>query len=675
MHRPPLTAAEFDARQDLATSPDSTPTFGEIVERRFGRRDLLRGLLAGTALAAAGAPIAAGDALAQAATAAKGAAGSFGFKELAAGVDVTHKVAEGYEAKVLIRWGDPLFKDSPAFDPMKQTAAAQLRQFGYNNDYLGYFPLPMGSGNPDHGLLCVNHEYVNVEVMQPGLTAPNSDRVDPARYTRANAEVEMAAHGGSVVEVRRGADGAWAVVRDGSYNRRINGLDTEFRLVGPAAGHNRLKTAADPSGTRVIGMLNNCAGGVTPWGTWLSGEENIDGYFTGTIDQSHPEQRNHDRMGLPSTWYLWGRHFDRFNVNKEPREANRYGWVCEIDPYDPASTPRKLTALGRFKHEGATPVLAKDGRVVVYMGDDQRFEHVYRFVSKGTFKPGDRAANMKLLEEGTLYVARYDADGTLAWLPLVHGQGPLTAKNGFKDQGDVLIEARIAATLLGATRMDRPEDVEVNPKTGKVYVTLTNNESRLKEGFADLATPNAANPRAENAWGHIVEMIPPDGDHTASTFRWEILLKAGDPSKPEVAASFNPATSKDGWFSCPDNLAVDGQGRLWVGTDQGSKWTYTSGKCDGLYGMETEGALRGTAKLFFRVPVGAELTGPCFTPDDKTLFVSVQHPGCDAVENFTKSGLDATFEDPGTRWPDFDDKTPPRPSVVVITKQGGGVIG
>ncbi|HYE50756.1 MAG TPA: PhoX family phosphatase [Azospirillaceae bacterium] len=675
----PPTDAEFDALQDRATSPDSGPTFGEVLQRRMGRRDVLRGALAGTALAAGlGPALVAHDAAAQGASASGAAApagGSFPFKELVRVADRTHHVAEGHQTQVLIRWGDPLFQDSPAFDPLGQTAAAQLRQFGYNNDFLGFVPLPQGSRSADHGLLCVNHEYTNTEVMLPGLVPQGQERIDWSRYTREMAEVEMAAHGASIVEVKRGADGAWAYVRGSKYNRRVSALDTVFEMVGPAAGHNRLKTSADPTGRRVIGMFNNCAGGITPWGTYLSGEENIDGYFVGKIDQSHPEQRSHDRMGLPSGRNPWGRFFDRFDVNKEPQEPLRYGWVCEIDPYDPAAMPRKLTALGRFKHEGATPVVNGDGRVVVYMGDDQRFEHVYRFVSKGRYDPADRKANMRLLEEGTLFVGRFDADGTLEWLPLVHGQGPLTAENGFRDQGDVLIDARIAATLVGATRMDRPEDVEVHPRTGKVYVTLTNNEDRRPEGANPLSAVNAANPRPANIWGQIVEMIPPGGDHAAARFTWELLVKAGNPEKPETGASFNPATSANGWFACPDNLASDGQGRLWVGTDQGWGWIRASGGADGLYGMETEGPLRGTARLFFQTPVGAELTGPCFTPDDRTLFVAVQHPGVDNVEKFTASGLSATFEDPGSRWPDFDEKMPPRPSVVVITKAGGGIVG
>lgn len=689
MTRPtPANYAEFDALQDLPASPDGEPTFGEVVQQRLGRREILRGMLGTSAIAAFTPAIPAvvmtGEAKAQTAPAAgKAAAGGqagfgFNFEELARGVDGTHHVAPGYNADIVIRWGDPLFADSPDFDPYKQTADSQLKQFGYNCDYTAYFPLPQGSSNADNGLLWVNHEYTQAELMFPGLVPEGQDRYAPEAVTKEMVEIEMAAHSGTVVEVKRGKDGKWSYVKGSKYNRRVNALNTRMALVGPAAGHTRLKTKDDPEGRTVIGMVNNCAGGQTPWGTVLSGEENIDGYFTGKMDQTHPEQRNYDRMTVPSTVYQWGRFHERFDINKEPNAANRYGWIVEIDPYDPTSTPRKLTALGRFKHEGAGVTVNKDGRIAVYMGDDQRFEHLYRFVSKGKYNPADRKANMKLLEEGTLSVARFDADGTVTWLPLVHGQGPLTAANGFKDQGDVLICARIAATLLGATRMDRPEDVEVNPKTSLVYVMLTNNDDRLPNDpkHPEQSRVNAANPRPANAWGHIVEMTPPGGDHGADKYKWEILIKAGNPADPKTGAAFNPATTENGWFSCPDNCAFDSMGRLWVGTDQGSKWQWTSGAADGIWAVETQGPMRGTARLFFRVPLGAEMTGPCFTPDDQSLFLSVQHPGSDAVDKATKSGnKQGTFADPGTRWPDFKDNMPPRPSVVVVTKKGGGIIG
>jgi secreted PhoX family phosphatase len=460
-----------------------------------------------------------------------------------------------------------------------------------------------------------------------------------------------------VIEVRR-ENGKWQVVRDSTYARRIDAM-TPMEMSGPAAGHARMRTAADPEGRHVFGMFNNCAGGVTPWGTWLTCEENFHGYFIGELPGGHAEVRNFKRYGVGAlNFYAWGRFHDRFDISKEPNEANRFGWVVEIDPFDPASTPKKRTALGRGKHEGAIGTINTDGRYVLYMGDDERFEYVYRFVTVARVDRKNLRANRDILDDGIVSVARYNADGTLDWLPLVHGHGPLTAANGFASQADVLIEKRVAADLLGATKMDRPEDIEISPMTQKVYVSLTNNDRRKPDQV------DAANPRAASRFGHIIEMIPPDGDHAAAQFRWEILVKCGDPAVAEVGASFSTGTTRNGWFGMPDNLAFDNQGRLWVATDGNSE--ARTGRTDGLWGVETEGPMRGTSRRFFSVPVGAEATGPIFTPDDETLFVSVQHPG---------TGDSSSFEEPATRWPDFKPDMPPRPSVVAITRRGGGKIG
>ncbi|MCA1242021.1 PhoX family phosphatase [Stappia stellulata] len=655
-------AEAFEEADNAVLSPKTARTFGDIVNRRYGRRDVLRGALGVTAVTALF-----GTTALTAATQARAATPAFAFPELESGNDTRHHIAEGYDADVLIRWGDPIFPDVGPFDPQAQSADDQLKRFGYNNDYVGFVPL---AEDGSHGLLCVNHEYTNEEVMFPGIG--RQDKKDFADMTRELVDIEMAAHGGSVFEIARGADGKWSVVLDSPYNRRITALETEMIVDGPAAGHDRMKTAADPDGTRVIGTLNNCAGGITPWGTYLMAEENFHGYFwTDTLDADgkpvldRADAESLKRYGAPGRWYNWGQHHERFNIDVEPNEVNRFGWIVEVDPMDPASTPVKHTALGRFRHEGSESIVNADGRVVVYTGDDARFDYVYKFVSAGTVSD-DRAANMKLLSEGTLYVGRFNEDGSLDWLPLVHGAGPLTAENGFESQADVLIDARLAADALGATPMDRPEDVQPGPD-GKVYMMLTNN-TRRKEGQED-----AANPRADNAFGHIVEMIAPDGDHAATTYAWNILVKCGDPAVAEVGAQWGPETSEHGWFASPDNCAIDADGRLWISTDQGSNWAKT-GKSDGLYALETEGALRGSSKLFFRCPVGGELCGPYFTPDQTTLFLAVQHPGTDGTKNFAGFERNSTFEDPATRWPDFQDGMPPRPSVVVVTKQGGGRI-
>ncbi len=635
---------------DRAVNPTDSEPFHEIARRRLSRRSLMRGAAA-TALASVlpGSMLTSREAL---------AAGGLAFEELPKGIDEAHHVAKGYSARPLIRWGDAVVAGAPAFDPQRQTAAAQELQFGYNCDYIAFMPLPKGSTAADRGLLVVNHEYTNPELMFPGVAGKGmADRI-----TADHTEIELAAHGLSVVEVRRVASGAWEVVSDGKMNRRITLRSTVFEASGPAAGHDRLKTGADSSGRMIVGTLNNCGGGVTPWGTVLSAEENFHQYFAGD-PAGTAEAASHARVGIENEpdYPWWGRHHARFDVTKEPNEPNRFGWIVEIDPYDPRSVPVKRTALGRFKHEAATTTVNKDGRVVVYTGDDQRFEYVYRFVSAGQFDPANPDANRALLDDGVLSVATFGDDGSLTWLPLVHGMGPLTEANGFKSQADVLIETRRAADLLGATPMDRPEDIEPNPVTGTVFALFTNNTKRK------AAQIDAANPRAENKFGHVIEMIPPGGpgkeaDHAADRFRWEMFIRGGDPANPEHNALYPASVSTDGWLATPDNVAFDSKGRVWFATDGAAK---TGGFSDGLWACEADGPDRGKTRHFFRVPIGAEMCGPFFSPDDGALFVAVQHP---AEEK------DSTFETPATRWPDFAAGMPPRPSVVVIIREDGGPI-
>ncbi|MEM9636089.1 MAG: alkaline phosphatase PhoX, partial [Pseudomonadota bacterium] len=378
------------------------------------------------------------------------------------------------------------------------------------------------------------------------------------------------------------------------------------------------------------------------------------------------EATNMKRYGVPGRWYAWGQYHDRFNIDKEPNMPNKYGWIVEVDPRTPEAKPIKHTALGRFRHEGAETTVSKEGKLVIYSGDDNRFDYQYKYVSGGMVTDETAVFGSSLFSDGTLYVARFNEDGTVDWLPLVHGTGPLTAENGFNDQGDVMIDTRIAADLLGATPMDRPEDAQPGPN-GTAYIMLTNNTRRKADQV------NAANPRPESAFGHIIEIREDGEDHAATRGTWSILVKCGDPTIEEVGAQWNPETSENGWFGSPDNCVIDADGRLWISTDQGSNWGKT-GKSDGLYGLETEGALRGHSKLFFRCPVGGELCGPYFTEDAETLFLAVQHPGTDGTKDFKGFERNSTFEDPATRWPDFDPAMPPRPSVVVVTKQGGGKI-
>jgi secreted PhoX family phosphatase len=627
-----------------SVNPPRNEPFSEILLRRTSRRAVLKS----TAAIASASLVAPSLIPPSAAASNQGLA----FEELPKGKDETHHVAKGYTAKPLIRWGDPVLADAPVFDPLKQTSAAQERQFGYNCDFTAYLPLPKGANSSDRGLLVVNHEYTVPGLMFPGLGS--------AEISKEQTKVELAAHGLSVVEIERDGFGEWKTIL-GPRNRRISARSTKIAVSGPAAGHPRLKTRADASGKRVIGTLANCSGGVTPWGTVLTAEENFDEYFSGDPAKT-PEAMNYKRIGFEKPAYgWWGKYFPRFNLVREPNEPNRFGWIVEVDPYDAHSVPVKRTALGRFKHESANPIVNKDGRVVVYTGDDQAFEYLYRYVSNGRFNPQDPTANKALLDDGVLSVAKFRDDGTMTWLPLVYGHGALSKVNGFNSQADVLIETRRAADLVGATPMDRPEDFQPNPVTGTVFAVLTNNTERSKSQL------NAANPRADNIFGHIIELIPPGGhgseaDHASDAFRWEMFIRCGDPSNPNHDAFYpNPVTG-DGWFVTPDNIAFDSKGRLWIATDGADG---AAGFADGLWACELEGPERGKTRHFFSVPIGAEMCGPTFTPDSSALFLSVQHPG---------AGKNSSFQEPITRWPDFVNSMPPRPSVVVVTREEGGPI-
>jgi secreted PhoX family phosphatase len=638
----------------------SSNSFPEIAHRFLTRRALLKG--------AASAALLTATPLSRLMTG-EAKAATPGFEELPfyPQDEPTHHVAAGHRADILISWGDPILPGAPAFDPLAQSAAAQAAQFGYNCDFIGYLPLKDGaaskgahlaSGESGHGLLCVNSESTYPHLMFAGF--PDSD-IAKANVTAAQIAVEQASVGHNVIEVKR-EGGDWRVVADSPYARRFHAT-TPFGISGPARGHARMKTKADGAGVLASGTFQNCAGGVTPWGTVLSGEENIQNYFV--CDRDALKTRNpREAMSAESfdvkTVSSWHRADPRFDMNIEPHEFNRFGWVIEVDPYDPASMPKKRTALGRMRHEGAT-VVAKDGApVAVYMGDDQAMEHVYKFVSAANYVAADPAANADILDAGTLYAAKFLDDGTGVWLPLVHGQGPLTAENGFDDQGDVVIDARRAAKLLGATETDRPEDIETQPATGRTYIAFT--------GGTERETTSGVSPRAPNPFGHVVELMHPgeDGarDHTATSFTWDILFLAGDPDgEGEGKGVFPEGTSKAGALVQPDNLVFDPAGRLWIATD-GAKGIKSA---DGLWACATTGPERAITRHFFSCPRGSEMTGPCFTPDGTTLFVSVQHPG------YEKGSY---FDQPVTRWPGAaDSPMPPRPSVVAITREGGGPVG
>jgi hypothetical protein len=494
----------------------------------------------------------------------------------------------------------------------------------------------------------------------------------------------QAAHGVSVVHVERGVRG-WRLRPGGPLTRRITAT-TPCEITGPARGADLLRTAADPTGTRALGTIANCAGGRTPWGTYLTAEENVDDYFG--YYRSWAAQTDdigtlaaHARFpGLEQSLYGWEHVDPRFDLRREPREPLRFGWIVEIDPRDPSAPPRKRTALGRFSHEGANTILAKDGRVVAYMGDDEKFEYVYKFVTRDRFDPQRPRANRDLLDAGTLYVARFDAGGSGRWLPLVHDEaGPLCRRNGFRDQADVVIKVREAADLLGATPMDRPEDVEPNPLDGRVYIALTNNGDREPERRVDFYTNreiglgiDAANPRPKNDFGHVLELIEAGSDAAATGFEWNVFLLAGDPNAPGARLLTRPEDVAPGGLArgdtyyagypaaadlspiaCPDNLGFDPSGRLWIVTDSDD----ALGANDGCYVVPTAGPLRGQLRQIASAPVGAEVCGCEFTPDGRTLFLSIQHPG--------EGG---TIDEPVSHWPDGG-SLPPRSALVAVTRE------
>lgn len=573
----------------------------------------------------------------------------------------TVTVPKGYRWDPIIRWGDPLFADSPEFDIAKQTGDAQAKQFGYNCDYLN---IVSDGRNDRSGYLVTSHEYTNETIMFPPGTDPR-DIVDAA----------LAAHGLSVVELTRAKQGdVWTYVRGGRRNRRITGF-TEFSVSGPAAGSDLMKTDDDTTGRRVIGTLNNCAGGTTPWGTVLSGEENFNQYFVGT--NSAEEARY--GIGTASTERRWEEHYDRFDLRNPgyANEANRFGWIVEVDPEDPTSTPVKHTALGRFKHEAGAVAISKSGHAVVYMGDDERNDYVYKFVSSAKYRKGDKAHNMRLLEDGTLYVAKYSGnspqseitgngalpsdgafDGTGKWIALVRGNESMVDRMSVEE---VLVWTRIAADRVSATKMDRPEDMEPNPLTGKVYLALTNNSSRT------LASVDEANPVTGNRDGHVIEMTEAGNDAAAETFVWSILLLCGDPASSTSAYFAGFPANKVSPISCPDNLAFDSDGNLWISTDGAPGKINLS---DALHKVTLTGPERGRVQQFLGVPVDAETCGPVIHDKDQSVFVAVQHPGEDGEWGAHTSYFPDQLSAAGPV--QVGDKVAvPRPTIVQVTRTSG----
>jgi secreted PhoX family phosphatase len=473
----------------------------------------------------------------------------------------------------------------------------------------------------------------------------------------------QAAHGVSVVEVLE-RQGQWRVMPASRYARRIT-ANTPMSLSGPASGHGLLKTAADPTGTQVLGTLNNCASGSTPWGTYLTCEENWNGYFSASEKPTEDEQRyglRHQGWG-----YRWHEHDERFDAVKHPNEPHRFGWVVEIDPMDPHQKPVKRTALGRIKHEGATTTLTRDGRAVVYMGDDERFEYIYKFVSRDKVKPGGFKANQSLLDHGTLYVAQFDSKGFGRWLALVQGESGLTADKGFLTQADILIRTRQAADAVGATRMDRPEWLAVHPQNGEVFATLTNNSLRGQPG-RDV---NDANPRSDNIMGHIIrwrEGGASGGDAGDTEFRWMHFALAGD---PDAQKAEHRVAIKGDMYGSPDGLSFDESGLIWIQTDISTS-VMNKGSYQSIVNnmMLCADPSTGETKRFLTGPSGCEITGISFTPDRRAVFVNIQHPGETASERSDPYKPLAV-----STWPDGPAGGRPRSSTVVIRRKDGGIVG
>jgi secreted PhoX family phosphatase len=669
----------------MKSAPDAT-SFAQLLAQRVSRR---RVLVAGASLA----PLAvASGGLLQACTTLR-PANRLSFKPIQGSQADAVLLPPGYKHDVVVRWGESLWSSTPDLDAARLAdgvllepgaAERQQRQFGTNCDAIHFFPL---DARGERGILCVNNEFTYDELMfpqHPGMigTLRGQAREYLGKHPQVVA-VAKAAQGVSVVEVAR-VGGRWQMVKDSRFNRRIT-AETPTDIGGPARGAALMRTPADPDGVRALGTFANCAGGETPWATYLTAEENIQDYF-GNLDalaaRSEPhivESHRRWRMWKTHSLYGWENVDARFDLPRTPTEPFRFGWIVEIDPRAPARAPIKRTALGRFAHEGASPVVAHDGRVAVYMGDDDKFECIYKFVSDGRFDAKRPAANRDLLDRGTLYAARFDANGRGQWLPLVFdAKGPLNAAAGFRDQAEVLIKARAAASILGATPMDRPEDVAVNPVSGRIYFSCTRNElrtaasaSRTYAGREVDTGPDSANPRAANGFGHIIEISEAGGDHTGREFAWEVFLLCGDPAGGRLITDLTQVRQDSAYYAgyanadelspigSPDNLGFDRDGNLWIVSDG----TQPRGANDGCWVCPTAGPQRGRLQQFMSGPVGAEICGCQFTPDCETFFLSIQHPG--------EGG---SVGEPRSCWPDGPG-TQPRSSVIAITKEGGGTVG
>ena len=595
-------------------------------------------------------------------------------------------VPEGYSYQVILPWGTPITGSMPAFD-LANTGEEQGMQMGSHHDGMHFFPIEGEEpfeGSSDEGLLVMNHEYVEPRFMHldhigqelgSGAVIMKGDVRD-----RDQALKEINAHGVSVVHIRKRSDNRWELVQS-DYNRRITGR-THMELAGPVRGSDLVKTKYSPEGIATRGTLNNCAMGVTPWNTYMAAEENWAGYFRNR-DAEIPREHANYGIRANDSRYRWALaeggedEFIRFDATSTGasatedyrNEPNCFGWMVEIDPFDPDSTPIKRTTLGRFGHEGVVFGPAIEGQpVVCYSGDDSTNQFIYKFVSEQPFQKG--VTDGSILDTGILYVAKFNDDGSGEWLPLVYGQNGLDAGNGFRDQADVLVNTRLAAGLMGATPMDRPEWGAVDPNNGDVYFTLTNNSGRSE--------PNGANPRTQNRHGHIIRWQEANGDHASTTFDWDIFIFGGDAGESGQANlagkdANGDALTADNLLSSPDGLWIDKDSRVWIQTDIG-EGNQNSGVFEvfGNNAMLCADPATGEMRRFLTGPIGQEVTGVITTPDQKTMFINIQHPGATTTPQEWAAGQRYVR----STWPDRNPvRVPPRSATVVIWKDDGGVIG
>jgi len=624
-----LSADDWD---ELKFPRPEEQEFDRVVERAISRRGFLGGVLAFGSGAAV-----MGTAFLKGTTAQAQQTSRFAFTPIAAQTDGTVHVPEGYSWKVLARWGDPLFSEADGdFDANPGGSVAMSdKVFGENTDGMELFLIG------DRQVIAINHEYtnrkINIPVDQDGVPASADD-------VRKLQNLQ----GVTVMEIAEDADG-WHVVKDSPFNRRIH-HNTPMRISGPAAGHDLLKTAADPTGTESLGTMNNCGSGRTPWGTYLTCEENFNGYFgtNGEIPTEGLAGQGYTRYGLdPDGWgYDYHKWDARFDIAENPNEFHRVGYIVEIDPSDASSTPVKRTALGRFKHENAACAVARDGRVVVYMGDDERGEFLYKWVSRDIYVPGGDTST--LLDEGTLFVAVFDDTQSGKWVAL-------TPETTGMDTGEIAIFTRMAASKVGATTMDRPEWVAVNPTATEAYCCLTNNRNRgVKPNAGGDETPvNGPNPREVNHYGQIVRWRPADADHASDAFEWDLYVMAGNPTVHDDAYAGSPNINEGNLFNSPDGMVIDTTGLIWIQTDGDDD---NEGDFAGMGNNQMLAGDPATGEIhrFLTGPYGCEVTGLCWSADRRTMFVGIQHPG-------------APF-------PDGEGKLP-RSSVIAIKRDDNALVG